>query len=292
VRIAARVAASRQLYIPASLRPDRANIAAPELPQRVRWVGDDRPAGIADLLASGPLLVQFFDFAQLNSRRALPYLLAWHSRYADAGLTVLGAHTPRFPFTAEREKLRAAVERLGIRYAVADDSSHELWQDYGCRGWPSLFVWGQEGTLRWYHFGEGEYAGTEEAIAEELRKRDPELELPSTLEPLRPEDVPGALVAPPSEELFPGGSPSEPWRPDPTTHPLQIEYAAGGAYASVDGSGALRVSVDGEPSTGIEVHSPGLYELASHPRHSEHRLRLELEGDVAVYSVSFAAALP
>jgi hypothetical protein len=274
------------------MRPERPDIAAPELSQRVRWVGGTRPARIGELLASGPVLVHFFDFAHLNSRRALPYMLAWHKRYADVGLTVLGAHTPRFPFTSERGKLAAAIERLGIKYPVADDSGDELWQDYGCRGWPSLFLWGQEGTLRWFHFGEGDYAGTEEAIVEELRRRDPALELPAPLEPLRPEDAPGALVAPPSEELFPGGSVSEPWRASQATDPLEFEYAAGGAYASVDGSGELSVSLDGEPSTAIEVHAAGLYELASHPRHSEHRLRLELDGDLAVYSVSFAAALP
>jgi hypothetical protein len=292
VRIAARVAASRRHLHCRPVRPERPDIAAPELSQRVRWVGGRGPARIGELLANGPVLVHFFDFAHLNSRRALPYVLAWHKRYADAGLTVLGAHTPRFRFTAERDKLTAAVERLGIGYPVADDSGYELWQDYGCRGWPSLFLWGQEGTLRWFHFGEGDYAGTEEAIGEELRRHDPEVELPAPLEPLRPEDAPGALVAPPSEELFPGGSVSEPWRAAQATDPLVLEYAAGGAYASVDGLGELNVSVDGEPSTAIEVHAPGLYELASHPRHSEHRLRIELDGDLAVYSVSFAAALP
>jgi hypothetical protein len=274
------------------LRPERPNIAAPELSQRVRWVGGNGPARIGALLANGPVLVHFFDFAQLNSRRALPYQLAWHERYAEHGLTVLGAHTPRFPFTADRQKLAAAVERLGIRYPVVDDSGYELWQDYGCRGWPSLFLWGPEGTLRWFHFGEGEYGGTEAAIAEELRRRDPAVELPRPLEPLRPEDAPGTLVAPPSEELFPGGSPSEPWRGAAPGEALEIEYAAGGAYASVDGTGELLVSVDRAAPASIEIHAPGLYELASHQRHSEHRLRVEAKGDVAVYSVSFAAALP
>jgi hypothetical protein len=274
------------------MRPERTDIAAPELTQRVRWVNGRRPRRMSELLETGPVLVHFFDFAQLNSRRALPYLLAWHERYADAGLTVLGAHSPRFPFTAEREKLAAAVERLGIRHPVADDSRYDLWQDYGCRGWPSLFLWGQEGTLRWFHFGEGEYAGTEEAIGEELRRRDPDVELPAPLEPLRPEDAPGALVAPPSEEVFPGGSPSEPWRSSGDLDSLEIEYAAGGAYASLDGIGELLVAIDAQAPRSIEVHAPGLYELTSHDRHSSHHLRLELEGELALYSVNFAAAIP
>jgi hypothetical protein len=274
------------------LRPERADIAAPELPQRLRWVGGEGPRRIGELLARGPVLVHFFDFAQLNCVRALPYLLAWHERYADAGLGVIGAHSPRFPFTADRGKLSQALERLGIHHPVADDSNYELWHDYGCRGWPSLFLWGREGTLRWFHFGEGEYAATEAAIGDELRSVDPELELPAPLEPLRPEDAAGALVIPPTEEVFPGGSASEPWAASRDSDALELDYAAGGVFAAVDGEGELRVDVDGEPERVVAVDSPGLHQLAAHPRHSSHRLRLRADAGLEVYSLSFAAAIP
>ena len=55
---------------------------------------------MAELTAAGPVMVHFFDFAQLNSVRALPYAIAWDERYRDAGLTTVGVHTPRFGFTA------------------------------------------------------------------------------------------------------------------------------------------------------------------------------------------------
>ena len=35
-----------------------------------------------------PVLVEFWDFCRVNSLRTLPYLRAWHERYADAGLRV------------------------------------------------------------------------------------------------------------------------------------------------------------------------------------------------------------
>jgi hypothetical protein len=41
----------------------------------------------------------------------------------------------------------------------------------------------------------------------------PESPLPDPLPPLRPTDAEGALVRPPTEELFPGGSAAEPWEP-------------------------------------------------------------------------------
>ena len=147
------------------MRPERDNIAAPPLPPACGGSGEDPPRA-DELTAAGPVLVHFFDFAQLNSVRALPYAIAWDRRYRDAGLATLGVHSPRFRFTADRPALAAALERLGVEHPVADDSGYALWHDYGCEGWPSLFLWGQGGALRWFHFGEGDYAATEAAIAE------------------------------------------------------------------------------------------------------------------------------
>ena len=56
---------------------------------------------------------------------------------------------------------------------MVDDSGYVVWHDYGCKGWPSLFFWGQGAPLIWFHFGEGEYAATEAAIAAELARIDP-----------------------------------------------------------------------------------------------------------------------
>ncbi len=269
------------------MRPERDNIAAPELPGRMRWLNADRSPRMSELTAAGPVLVHFFDFAQLNSVRALPYAIAWDERFRDAGLTTLGVHSPRFRFTAERAALAPALQRLGVTHPVADDSAYAIWHDYGTKGWPSLFLWGQGGALRWYHFGEGEYAATEEAIVEELRGLDLGFEPPPPLQPLRATDAPGAGVGRPTEELFPGGSATEAWRPDSSGQGLELRYEAGGAHASVDGSGELRATVDGKART-IAIPGPGVYELSSHERHGRHALALEVGPGVDLYSVSFA----
>jgi len=274
------------------VRPERANIAAPELPARLRWHNAENAPRMSELSAAGPVLVHFFDFAQLNSVRALSYVNAWNERYAERGLASLAVHTPRFKFTAEPDLLGPAVTRLGIAHPVADDSRYELWHDYGCRGWPSLFLWGQGGALRWFHFGEGDYEGTEAAIQDELRGLGANGELPAPLAPMRATDAAGAMVAPPTDELFPGGSASQPWRRGEHGEAIELDYAAGGAHASVAGAGGLRVTIDGgEPRT-IGVGEPGLYELAEHPRHQRHRLRLEPDRGVDVYSLSFSAGMP
>ncbi len=247
---------------------------------------------LAELTAAGPVLVHFFDFAQLNSLRALPYVLAWEERYRDAGLATLGIHSPRFKFTSERDALGPALERLGVTHPVVDDDRYAVWHDYGCRGWPSLFLWGQGGALRWVHFGEGEYEATEREIAAELAALDPDFTPPPPVEPLRPTDAPGAMVAPPTDEVLPGGSLTEPLAGGDDSPPLELDYAAAGAHASVDGEGELLVSIDGGAPRNLAVGAPGLYDLAVHPRHERHALRLEIGCGVALYSVSFSPGLP
>jgi hypothetical protein len=274
------------------VRPERPDIAAPALPGRPRWLGVDEPPKMEELTATGPVLVHFFDFAQLNSVRALPYVIGWDARFRAAGLTTLGVHSPRFPFTSGRTTLGPALARLGVSHPVADDSRFDIWHDYGCEGWPSLFLWNQGGALSWFHFGEGEYAATEAAIVESLDAPGSGFAVPEPLEPIRATDAPGALVAPPSEEVFPGGAADRPWRPLAGGGPLELHYEAGGAHASIDGTGALRVSIDGRAPHQTEVRAPGLADLAVHPRHERHTLRLDADQGIEVYSVSFSAGMP
>jgi hypothetical protein len=241
-------------------------------------------------LAAGPALVHFFDFAQLNSVRALPYLVAWWERYRDAGLTVLGVHSPRFPFTRSPTAVSAALPSLGIGWPVALDPGMRIWREYEPHGWPALFLWGRGGALRWYHLGEGEYLGTEEAIQEALRDAAPNgHEWPPSLEPLRPSDAPGAKVVAPTPEHFPGGGPE---RPGPEGERIELDYEAGGAYVAVDGRGEIAANLDGAALDPIEVTQPGLYEIAAHDLTERHSLVLEPSPEVSIYSVQFAAAPP
>jgi hypothetical protein len=240
------------------------------------------------LTAGGPALVHFIDFAQLNSVRTLPYVVEWARRYRDAGLKTIGVQAPRFPFGADRDAVTAAMERLEVDFPVAIDADRELWQSYGCEGWPSLFLWSQGGALAWFHFGEGDYLGTEMAIQEELRELDALRELPEPMPPLRATDSPGARVMPPTPEIFPGGSWEQPW----TEGELTVEYAAGGAYATIEGEGELRVAFDGGEWRQVRIEGQGLYKLAEHPSHEAHQLTLEPSQDLRVWSVSFAAGVP
>jgi hypothetical protein len=266
------------------MRPPREDIAAPPFPPGLEWVGGPEPQ-LDRLVASGPLLVHFFDIAQLNSVRALPYVAAWRSRYGGDGLSVLGVHSSRLSLSRDPAAVEAALPGLGIDWPVALDGDLRAFRDYGCRGWPSLFLWGRGGALRWYHLGEGEYTATEEAIREQLSGGE-EREWPPTLKPLRPGDAPGATVIAPTPELFPGGAEGEPWLAG-NRDALEFSYAAAGASAAAEGEGKLTVLLDGEPAGSVEVRGPGLYELAASETHGEHSLRVEAAPGVAIHSIQF-----
>lgn len=244
------------------------------------------------LTAKGPVLVHVFDYAQLNSVRTLAYLNEWHARYGEAGLHTIGVQAPRFPFGAKSAEVEAGLADLDVRFPVAIDAERRLWHAYGCQGWPCLFLWAQGGALSWFHFGEGEYRATEEAIQEELRELDALRGLPEPMTPLRPSDAPGARVMPPSEEIFPGGSWERPWTAGEDGDELRVEYAAGGAYATVEGSGTLEVALDGGPPDRLAIDGPRLYALAEHPRHEPHQLTLRPSEGLRLWSVSFAAGVP
>ena len=143
------------------VRPGRDNIAAPDLPAELSWIGpepDSMPALTAGGPGAGPLLR--LRPAEQRAHPALPERVG--RRYREAGLSVIGVQAPRFPFGADPATVAAGLERLGVEFPVAIDAERELWDAYGCEGWPSLFLWSLGGALSWVHFGEGEYLGTED----------------------------------------------------------------------------------------------------------------------------------
>src|SRR3954466_15831606 len=156
---------------------------------------------MGELLGGKAVLIEFWDFARRRWRRTLPSLQAWYERYADAGLAVLGVHSPGYSFGRDPATVTRAIERLAIPYPVALDSELEVWRAYRVRGWPARYLFHRRGLLRWFHFGEGDYEDTERAIQEALLEIDPDLSLPVPLDPLRPEDTPGIALEPQTADV-------------------------------------------------------------------------------------------
>jgi hypothetical protein len=125
--------------------------------------------------------------------RTLPYLKAWHERYAEHGLITVGVHTPEFEFSADPETVAAAVRDEEIPYPVLLDVGGKTWQLFTNHYWPSRYLIDARGYLRYEHFGEGAYGATEgwmQRLLQEAGHREP---LPEILDPIRDEDHPGAV---------------------------------------------------------------------------------------------------
>jgi thiol-disulfide isomerase/thioredoxin len=250
------------------MRAPADTIPAPPFPPGP-WVNASGPQPI--LKHGKPMLVEFWDFCRPNSLRTLPYLKAWHERYAADGLRVVGVHCPGFDASREEQAVRDAVARLGVEYPVLIDSELEMWQDYGNEGWPSRYLFDGRARLFEYHYGEGGYAETELAIQELLGvKRE-------SLAALRPEDAPGAvLVAQTTDQQGPYSGP----------------YEAGGVWAVLDGAGV--VTVNGGASAGgveVTVTHPGAYPLVEHAQHTAGVLDLRIGPGVDCLATCFTPGL-
>jgi thiol-disulfide isomerase/thioredoxin len=150
------------------------------------------------------VLVEFWESTCVNCVRTLPYLKAWHERYAGRGLTIVGVHTPEFEFTAEAETVAAAVAAEGIPYPVLLDSGGKSWERFANHYWPSRYLIDARGYLRYEHFGEGAYGQTEEMIQRLLQEAGDTAPMPPLLEPVREEDRPGAVCYPATREIHAG----------------------------------------------------------------------------------------
>src|SRR3954451_1307552 len=119
--------------------PPEADIRAPEFPKGLPWMN---VALLKMAQQRGKVVVvEFWDFMRVNSLRTLPYLTAWHERYAGDGLRIIGIHSGGFEPARDTEAAVAAVERLGIEYPVVIDERLELWDFYGNEGWPARYLW-------------------------------------------------------------------------------------------------------------------------------------------------------
>jgi thiol-disulfide isomerase/thioredoxin len=152
------------------------------------------------------ILVDFWDYTCVNCIRTLPYVQAWHERYHDRGLTVIGVHTPEFTFAQYESNVERGIREFGLTYPIVVDSNREIWKSFANRYWPTKYLLDKDGYLRYGHFGEGGYRECEEAIQELLREIDPVLTLPEIMDPLREEDHSGAVCYRATGELYLGHS--------------------------------------------------------------------------------------
>jgi thiol-disulfide isomerase/thioredoxin len=142
---------------------------APELTKITSYI-NSQPITLADLRGK-VVLVDFWTYSCINCIRTIPYLNAWHEKYADDGLVIIGIHTPEFEFEKDYNNVKAAVEKFDIKYPIAQDNEKDTWNAYENLYWPRKYLIDTEGYIRYDHIGEGAYAETEKVIQSLLAER-------------------------------------------------------------------------------------------------------------------------
>jgi len=135
---------------------------APGFAGATSWL-NSKPLPSADLRGK-VMLVDFWTYSCVNCLRSLPYVRAWNERYADDGLVVVGVHSPEFAFERDTGNVRKAASDLKVTYPIALDNDFTIWKAFDNQYWPAHYLIDAQGRIRYHHFGEGNYAETEQMI--------------------------------------------------------------------------------------------------------------------------------
>jgi cytochrome c biogenesis protein CcdA/thiol-disulfide isomerase/thioredoxin len=288
---------------------------APDFTGVTRWLNSN-PLSMRQLRGK-VVLIDFWTYTCINCLRTLPYVRAWDERYRDRGLVIVGVHTPEFGFEKDTANVRDAIARNHLRYPVAQDNDYGTWNAWGNQFWPAKYLVDTSGTVRYAHFGEGDYDKTEDAIRSLLPDRDLGAKAGR-----QPAEVPGDATP----ETYLGVARAERWNPPPlpgthdypgATHALETDqFALGGrwrltaeaaeavdnatlqahvrgksVYLVLGSRGAkprtVRVSVDGRPERTVTVRRQRLYTLVSRKRSDDHQLALRFEPGISGYAFTF-----
>ncbi|HUQ21584.1 MAG TPA: cytochrome c biogenesis protein DipZ [Gaiellaceae bacterium] len=284
---------------------------APEFNRLGAWINSE-PLTLAGLRGH-VVLIDFWTYSCINCLRTLPYIREWDARYRKAGLTIVGVHSPEFAFERVESNVRENVKKLKLRYPVALDNEYGTWSAWSNQYWPAKYLIDRSGHVRYYHFGEGEYGKTEEAIrsllgadapaASGLEDRSPHGQVtPETYLGYKRldrnageeavEDKPHAYTLPRgllANELAFGGI----WTVEDEravaglSASLRLQYRARNVYLVLTGRGSVRVLVDGKPERTVEVAADRLYTLAERQQIGDHLLELRFSPGIAGYAFTF-----
>ena len=127
----------------------------PSLSGASTWLNS---APIADDDLKGKVVVVvFWTVLCSNCQAALPYVKKLDADFRAQGLVTIGVHTPELAQERDLANVRKAVARLGVTYPVPVDPDFRIWERFGNRYWPSIYIFDRQGKLRYHWDGEGDY---------------------------------------------------------------------------------------------------------------------------------------
>ncbi len=165
--------ASAQAAVPALL-----NAKAPELPVRPdrEWF-NSKPLKLSDLRGR-VVVLHFWTFGCINCKHNDSAYRAWHQKYSNKGVTMIGVHTPELERERDFKRLKRSIEERGLKYPVVVDQDSRTWKAWDNHWWPSIYLIDKTGTVRYRWDGELNWKGAkgkaimekkiDELLAEEI----------------------------------------------------------------------------------------------------------------------------
>lgn len=152
----------------ASAETPAPDATAPDFAGATQWLNS--PPLSMSALRGKVVLVEFWTRECINCLHVLPHTKALYDSYAGDGLVVVGVHTPEYDEERDVTSLRQAIRTLGIRYPVAMDNDNRIWNAYGNRYWPAIYLIDRDGHVVYRHVGEGDYDQMEARVRQLLGK--------------------------------------------------------------------------------------------------------------------------
>jgi len=261
---------------------------APDITGITGWLNTPNGSAVdLESLRGKVVLVDFWAYSCINCQRAIPHIVDWYKAYHEAGLEVIGVHTPEYAFERVPGNVASGAKDLGITYPVALDPNYSTWTNYRNRYWPAKYLIDANGTVRHIKFGEGDYATTESLIRQLLSAARPGATLPEPTESVDttppPDLTPETYLGVGKVVNYGGGGQYDqgdstfdypqrladdafalkgPWTLDyqgatsrSPASSIELNYRARNVYVVVGGTSRVTVVRDGE-SKDIEVSGP------------------------------------
>ncbi|MGD1240407.1 cytochrome c biogenesis protein CcdA [Mycobacterium seoulense] len=263
------------------------------------------------------VLIDFWAYSCINCQRAIAHVIDWYNRYHDAGLVVIGVHTPEYAFERVPANVAGGAAALHITYPIALDNDYTTWNNYQNLYWPAEYLIDASGTVRHTKFGEGDYDGTENLIRALLVDTRPDVRLPAPTH--SPDTTPRTRLTP---ETYLGveravnyggtgdyktgtfGYPPQLGRDrfalagrwklddqgataDGDDAAVRLNYTAKDVYVVVGGTGTLTVARDGKTTATPIGGPPTLHQIVAGGAAHSDRLDMRVSPGLQVFSFTF-----
>lgn len=263
---------------------------APEFTGITNWL-NSKPLTMADLRGK-VVLVDFWTYTCINCIRTLPYVASWYNKYKDQGFVVVGVHTPEFEFEKNTQNVADALKRFGITYPVAQDNNYGTWNAYANQYWPADYLINQQGQIVDTHFGEGDYAATEQKIRDLLKITGTTTTAADNTPTgdITPETYLGnARGGAPYVTLNNNWQAADEYIQSKGNATLDLEFTAQKVFLVITPKSheSLKLSLDGKPQPDIQLDTPRLYQLENLKGIETHKLHLEFAPGTQAFAFTF-----